>query len=655
VVAVISTLLLSFLLAVALAIFHLDFVARWTLQHTFQTLVVDIGSLRFGSYDTLTVSKLVVRDRESKEEIIRLDGGTAIFHFADLLHFQLGEIRLKHPFLRVSPAIGKLLSGNGATGAPRKPGSWTIRRLVCDYGEISFEGFGDAVPTVTAKLAFDLRDLSPQAGDKGQPHELSVWDLRADVSGGKRPPFLSLDVVTLRFGLGELLQAQSLASIDIAGGDLVVGDDLRKVVGTGTPATASPGAPLPVSGWKVGELKIRDVRTRVEDSRPEVADIAFKISSTMKDIPLQKAAETLRDSEQSIEISDLEVYSPFDAFSKVITLGSVFVRFTLRELVDRQIREIVILRPTIHVGRDLFWYMEEAKKAGGDNGGQPGWTVRRLHVEFGRVVLGGEGREHLGLPLNFQTDATDVALDNLSSLRLNAALEVPKQSYTFDSYQLHLDDLEGTFRFAYPADQSPDNLVPVFHLARLRWTKYESQKLWIAASVDKTGVNGKFGGQAYGGYIGGGFAFFFSDGSPWIGWLSGDRIDLGQLTAVASPQNIQMTGKLTFRLQLNANGKDIERIKGQADIPKPGKLKITKLDDLLAMLPDRWSELKRSLTRIGLENLRDFDYTHAKGDFWFVESQGILNLSLVGPLGSRNFEVVLHADESPDGLWKKQP
>jgi hypothetical protein len=56
-----------------------------------------------------------------------------------------------------------------------------------------------------------------------------------------------------------------------------------------------------------------------------------------------------------------------------------------------------------------------------------------------------------------------------------------------------------------------------------------------------------------------------------------------------------------------------------------------------------------------METLRDFDYTKAGGDLWFVENQGILGLKLQGPLGSRNFEVVLHADESQEGRWKQKP
>ena len=81
---------------------------------------------------------------------------------------------------------------------------------------------------------------------------------------------------------------------------------------------------------------------------------------------------------------------------------------------------------------------------------------------------------------------------------------------------------------------------------------------------------------------------------------------------------------------------------------------IRKIDDLLARIPTTWHLLKQSSTRIALETLRDFDYTKGGGDFWFVGSQGVLRLKLQGPTGSRNFETVLHAEDTPQGRWKQR-
>ncbi|MGB9277831.1 MAG: hypothetical protein WCC08_21640, partial [Terrimicrobiaceae bacterium] len=130
-------------------------------------------------------------------------------------------------------------------------------------------------------------------------------------------------------------------------------------------------------------------------------------------------------------------------------------------------------------------------------------------------------------------------------------------------------------------------------------------------------------------------------------------ISLRELTNIISPQNFQLSGPLEFRLQMDAKSRDIERVLGDFRATKPGKMVIRKIDDLLARIPSTWNLTKQSSTRIALETLRDFNYTKAGGDFWFVESQGVLRLKLQGPTGSRNFEVVLHADDSPQGRWKR--
>ncbi len=75
-----------------------------------------------------------------------------------------------------------------------------------------------------------------------------------------------------------------------------------------------------------------------------------------------------------------------------------------------------------------------------------------------------------------------------------------------------------------------------------------------------------------------------------------------------------------------------------------GALKISKLDQIIASIPPTWSSLKQGSTRIMLETLRDFDYTDGNGDFWYAGDKGISRSKVLGPYGSRNFDVVLHGD-----------
>ncbi|MGA1130603.1 MAG: hypothetical protein ACO3XN_11115, partial [Chthoniobacterales bacterium] len=63
--------------------------------------------------------------------------------------------------------------------------------------------------------------------------------------------------------------------------------------------------------------------------------------------------------------------------------------------------------------------------------------------------------------------------------------------------------------------------------------------------------------------------------------------------------------------------------------------------------------VKRDLTRVSLETLRDFDYDSASADFWFVADRGKARVRMRGPAGSRNIDLVLHGDGTGSGVWSQ--
>jgi hypothetical protein len=71
-------------------------------------------------------------------------------------------------------------------------------------------------------------------------------------------------------------------------------------------------------------------------------------------------------------------------------------------------------------------------------------------------------------------------------------------------------------------------------------------------------------------------------------------------------------------------------------------MRIGKLDDFIRDLPGDWSGVKRGLSRISLETLRDFAYDTAHGDFKFTGLVGAVHLDLRGPGGSRKIEMNFH-------------
>ena len=248
------------------------------------------------------------------------------------------------------------------------------------------------------------------------------WDLTAATRSD--PPFLRVDLARAKFDLDGLINKQ--APQRSYSGRRFTG--VRQVAPRGFADAQTPenpaGASSPPSTWTIGSLDIKRIAVRLDDERPQVTDIT-------PSIPRSRMFRSRRPPQVLVPSNNLwrsrtSKFSPLDPFTKVLTLDSIFVRFTLAGLLRREIDSLTILGPNIFLGEDLFWYMDDMQKrlgidAGKDSG--PGWNIKTLGVEFGRLTLGSGGRTRYGLPLSFRTSAQDVSLDNLAALKLQAVLK----------------------------------------------------------------------------------------------------------------------------------------------------------------------------------------------------------------------------------------
>lgn len=655
-------LLLVLAAAAFFATRHLAYFARLALERAFPGAKVEIHKLDLTFPNRLDIDSVTLKSRKDGETLLSLAGGSLTFSFEDLWNRRIGEVRLVQPAIFASPRLAEAFTRPGGPAPASTTGiPWSVRRLVCDYGELTIAGYGAPDLSIQTKFSFDFTDFSSSVPTK--KHDFALWDFTA--AAGQDDPFLVLDLVQASFTFENLFKNRTFDELHLRGGNLVIGQSLRRLFpppaepdSTAAPAPAS----APAAPWLLGVLNIRHVNVRLDDGNPDITDINFAINTKLQNIPLSQAASTLGEEDQIVAIANLGILSPYDPSTKVITIERVYFHFTLAGLLRREIADLTIRAPIIYVGPDLFWYMEEMQKRLGTADipadpaapRTPGWKIQRLFVHEGELILGSGGRAKYGLPLNFYTNAHDIDLDNLASLRAHTTLEIPPQKYSFPDYQLEFTTGEGgSLKFSYPPALGKRNLVGDVKIKDIRWRQYRAAGSYVSVTFDKKGINGIFGGKAYQGDAGGGFSFFFDPASPWIGWVYGQRIDLKKLTDVISPQNFQMTGPLDFRIQVDAFGKNINRVAGDFQTPRPGKMIIRKLDTMLSDIPPTWNLIKQSSMRIMLQTLRDFDYTKGGGDFWFVRSQGILQLKLQGPHGSRNFEVVLHADDTPEGRWKQ--
>ena len=207
---------------------------------------------------------------------------------------------------------------------------------------------------------------------------------------------------------------------------------------------------------------------RVEDERPEVSDITFALNTSLKNVPLSKSASSLGSEPQLVEIANLEIASPLDPFTKVLTLDSLFLRFTLAGLLRREIDSLTIFGtdnlcrrgPLLVHGRhaEATW----GKREGRLRSGMESQRTHALTTAASRSEA--EDASNTGFRSAFAQGRQDVALDNLAALKLQAVLEIPPQKYVFDSYQLEFTSEQGELRFSYPPEKNVNNLVGTIRL-----------------------------------------------------------------------------------------------------------------------------------------------------------------------------------------------
>jgi hypothetical protein len=610
----------------------------------------------------------------SSGEVLGTAGNVRIrWKYGDLLRRRIEEVSLEDLSLTVSSRLLDVLPDGGR----RSPGhsgkangaGWSIGRLQCNYGELTVDDPSLSPVALRALFAFSWEEFGTLPELREKEHRVVLWNVLAGQAPDGMPLLASLDLLEVHVSPTGLFDERKIGRVACSGGIIRAGSDLRGIMQEGEDnlAGVAAGPVQPASAaqtpWMLEELTVENVRVELTGDFPGIGPgFSFVLSTSLNRVPLGALPAELGAEVQQIELAQIEILSPVDPLVRVLTIHSVFVYFTLEGLFSSKLQRVVLLNPTVYLSQDLFLYMQEMRGGRGqegvvpgeETGGEedPGWIIEQLRIDFGRLVLGGERVGEVGLPMAFQTTASDVRFDDLASLHLETILQVEPQSFAFPGLQLDLERLRGELRFAYPPDRSPDNLVNELYLDGLRWRQFEGREMWLAATFDASGVYASFGGEAYGGYVNAGLSFFFGPDSRWVGWVTGTGVDLARLTAVLAPKNVTMTGVADVQVEVDAAGSRIDRVRGGMVAAAPGDLTIRKLDELLQELPREWSEFKRSGAIIALETLRDFQFDRAEAGFWFVENQGRFDLQLPGPRGSRKFSLFLHADTTEDGRWK---
>lgn len=89
-------------------------IACWGFSKAVPGAVLELQGFRVASLHHLVVDELIVRNKTSHEELLKMKGGTATFSFRGLLNRQVAEVRLVRPVFVISPQLLELFSASAS-------------------------------------------------------------------------------------------------------------------------------------------------------------------------------------------------------------------------------------------------------------------------------------------------------------------------------------------------------------------------------------------------------------------------------------------------------------------------------------------------------------------------------------------------------------
>lgn len=549
---------------------------------------------------------------------------------------RIEELRVESPEIDLSVAPSTGASEN----ARAEDGTFEVGHLVFTGAHVVSPPAGN-LPGVEARFDLDLKDIADSGELASRLHTVDVQDVRVTLPGPRREPLFTSPHLSADISLAGVMRERSVAALRLPDGSLLLdGAGRRFLFASGTDAAVEERSD---DAWRIGTLEIGTLAVHVAELGPPLPDVTFDVHTTMKDLPLSAAAAAIADETQQLELASLALYSPFDPFKKVVTVGSIFVDFSLGGLTRQRVHKVKMLRPTIYLAEDLFWYMTNERQDATSSPPSP-WTIDLLQAELGSLILEIGKARRVGLPITFETEVRDVKLDNLADLKLAAQLQVPEESYSFPDYDVSVERVHGQLQFDYPPGKGSENFVSTLYADAFEWRDYSLQEGWLSLTFDPKGINGTFGGAGYAGYVNGGVTVPYAWNEPWVGWVSASDIDLAEVTAVLANGAVEMTGPLDANIALTIENQTLETAKGDLLLEKPGRLELTRLNE--SQIPADWPSWQRDLGKIALETLRNFDYDTGRGKLDFERGVGLATLDLAGPNGGRNLEVHFHGKDA---------
>ncbi len=478
---------------------------------------------------------------------------------------------------------------------------------------------------------------------------------------GQKGEAARIDRVMVQWRWRSLLQHRKITSLSFDGPEIWtggMGNLLRSLERESTDPSSLSQHPFEVDHVVIahGILNLDDLVPGLpsipvhfgEDHPVEFRHLPLEQSSTLNPNLIQKATA-----------ENVSITSPYDPLVKVLSFETINLYFTWNGLTNNRIEKLELKSPTVYIGPDLFWFADQirAKSSAKDNShlvvDQPGWVVHQLNLNGGHLVISGFGDTGVTLPFLFASTATDVHLDHIQDLSLKNEISILPEPIEYPSYNISLEPEKGTLNFNLPPDQSDaNNLVQVVYFKRLAWREIEATNAWASFTFNEQGIFGRVGGEAYDGYLNGGFAIRFDAGYPWRAWgyVSGVNAQPVVEKLTRGRIDLELSGRASGRVEISALSTKILGTSVELQLQPPGQLKLQELDRFLEKLSASFSGVQRVGLIATVSSFEDYSYSRAQVTAHYQIPDSTARLELWGTQGHRVINLNWKQDPSQPPL-----
>ncbi|MEM6884861.1 MAG: hypothetical protein AAF571_07490 [Verrucomicrobiota bacterium] len=360
---------------------------------------------------------------------------------------------------------------------------------------------------------------------------------------------------------------------------------------------------------------------------------------------------------QKVEVNDFTIYSPYDPFAKVLEFGLIKLAFSWDGIQARQIDQLLIEKPVIYAGEELFWLVNEVQKK---DKGQPSsakeklpWSIADFQLTGGKMVVTALGDPGFTLPVVYELKKQGLVLDDFSKAPLEMALTVLPTNRNYPEYGVRISNLRGDLKFSLPPGKATqDNLVNTVYMDSISWKGVIATNAWTSITLDEKGIYCELGADTYGGYTNGKLSIMLNEGMKWFAGIYVSNTEVKPVAEKLAPEYIKINGEVSGDLEVEGKERLIHTVKGKVDWVKPGQMEVLAVDDLLKRLPENWIPAKQDAASIALRAFRDYDYSRGQCRFNYAPPDSVIALDFEGEQGDRDFEIKWHdLRENPRFGW----